>query len=190
MTGKKGAIAVVIAIILALLAGTGLAADGVAARDSIIAAERWLALVDRGSYTASFHEAAASFQQGSSPQHWEQVLRSDREPEGSVISRKVKRSVHQVGPLGRDNVEIWYETSFQNRRSAVERVYTRLEQDGQWRVTGYIIDAGELGLENILMALLLAAVIIGVFLREVKSYQRPAADVQNYSFPEQERPRE
>jgi hypothetical protein len=186
MTGKTKTIEVVIAIILALLAGTGIAAEDGIARDAVSAAERWLALVDRGSYTASFHEAAASFQQGSSPQHWEQVLRSDREPEGSVISRKVKRSVHRVGPLGRDNVEIWYETSFQNRRSAVERVYTRFEQDGQWRVTGYIIDAGELGLENILMALLLAAVIIGVFLREVKLHQRPASDVQNDSFPEQD----
>jgi len=182
-------IAAVIVIILALAAGTAIAVDDVRDRDAVAAAEQWLALVDQGSYTESFHEAAASFQAGSTPQHWAQVLRSDREPEGSVIARKVKRIIHRVGPLGRDNVEIWYESAFQNLRSAIERVYLRHEQDGNWRVTGYMIEAGGLALSNVLMALLLAAIVVAIFIRELKLDRRPAPDVQAYTLPEQGGPR-
>lgn len=174
---------------MALLPANAFSSDNADKEQAAIAAAgHWLALVDQGDYVTSFREAAAKFQDAPTPEQWKQELLSWREPAGAVISRIVKRSVHWVGPLGRDNVDIWYKTSFRNMKSADERVYIRLV-DGQWRVTAYVITADELKLTDILMALLLTVVIAGIWVMEVKSELRPASDARVCSFPRQDGPK-
>jgi len=142
---------------------------------AVAAAEKWLALVDEGNYADSWREASEKLQAAIIQKTWEQLLHSDREPEGNITSRKVKNSTYQSTLPDNEDVVIWYETSFQKMQSAVERVWTRLDEDGQWRVTGYVITAGSPDLRSILMALLLFLVIISVWLMELKP-KRDAAE--------------
>lgn len=189
MNRTTGTIAVMIACVAVLLAGTVFAAAAGRERAAaVFAAEHWLALVDQGMYTASWSEAAESLRSSETRDAWVHLLHTDREPAGAVISRTVKRSVSRIGPLGRENVEIWYETSFRNMKSAVERVYTRQGEDGQWRVTGYVITSDQPGLASILMALLLAAVVAGIWIMEMRSDQRLLSGSRTSPFARQDGP--
>lgn len=156
------------AIVIALLTDITMAANADKEQAAVIAAEKWLTLVDDGNYAASWKEASPRLRASVTQKKWEQGLHSDREPEGKIISRKIKRSIYRSDPPDGKHVVIWYQTSFQNRKSAVERVWTRLDKDGQWRVTGYAITAGAPDLRSILMALLLLLIIISVWYMELK----------------------
>jgi hypothetical protein len=43
------------------------------------------------------------------------------------------------GPPDGEYVVIQFETSFENKKSAIETVTPMLDQDGKWRVSGYFI---------------------------------------------------
>ena len=152
--------------------------------------ERWLALVDQGNYTASWNEAAENLRTSETRDRWVRLLNTDREPAGAVISRIARRSVYRVGRLGRENVDVYFETSFSNMKSVVESVGTRLGPDGHWRVTGYVLDPGQPGIKSTLMALLLAAVVVGIWVMEVKADQRLLPGARTHSFPDQDGPGE
>ncbi len=65
-----------------------------------------------------------------------------RKPLGKVLSRKVINSTYTTSLPGAPDgqyVVIQFETSFENKRNAVETVTPMLEPDGQWRVSGYYI---------------------------------------------------
>jgi uncharacterized protein DUF4019 len=156
------------AILFTLLSNVAAAANDDKTAAALAAADNWLALVDGGNYGDSWKEASPRLQAGATQQKWEEGLHAAREPEGKIISRKVKKSHYQSTPPGRESVMIWYETSFQNRESADERLWTRLDDDGRWRVTGYLITASSPDLRNRLMALLLFLVIIGVWFMELR----------------------
>jgi len=160
-------IAIGIAIILALTTNI-VASDGSGGKAAVAAAGKWLALVDAGNYADGWKEASNILKAGTNQKHWEQVLHSDREPEGKIISRKVKSSTYRSIPPDGKQVELWYETSFQNRKHAVERVWVRLDKNGEWRVMGYAITAGAPDLPNIAMALLLFLIVISVWYMELK----------------------
>jgi hypothetical protein len=63
-------------------------------------------------------------------------------PLGKVILRQLKIKAYQTTLAGAPDgqyVVIQFETSFQNKRSAIETVTPMLDKDGQWRVSGYYI---------------------------------------------------
>jgi hypothetical protein len=154
---------------------------------AITAAEHWLSLVDEGSYTDSWDNAGESLKSSTTRDAWVQVLHQDRAPEGAPISRKLNHAAYRVHKGNREFVEIWYDTSFRNRKSAIERVYTTLQPDGTWRVTGYVITADRPAPADIGMAMLLCAIVIGVLLMEVKSDQRFSLRRRNSLLPGQKR---
>jgi len=163
------------AIVLALLTDIASAIDDDKSAAALVAAEKWLALVDTGNYGASWKEASDVFKAGISRETWVQTLHSDREPEGRIISRKIAGRRFEPSPPDNRSVMIWYDTSFQNRQRAVERLWTRLDKDDQWRVTGYVITAASPDRRSMLMALLLMLIIIAVWFMELK-LKRDAAE--------------
>ena len=105
-------------------------------------AESWLAVVDKGDYAASYDEAASIFKLAVTKEDWLQKVRTARNPLGKVISRKLKGTQYKTSLPGAPDGEyvvIQYDTSFENKRSAVETITPTLDKDAQWRVSGYFI---------------------------------------------------
>jgi hypothetical protein len=105
-------------------------------------AESWLAVVDKGDYAGSYAEAASIFKTAITNEDWVQKVRAARGPLGKVTSRKLKRAQYKTSLPGAPDgkyVVIQYDTSFENKRSAVETIVPMLDKDGQWRVSGYFI---------------------------------------------------
>ena len=106
------------------------------------AAESWLALVDEGKYGESWDEAAAFFKKQLPKQKWEGMLNQVRAPLGKTQSRKLKGAKYTTelpnAPKG-EYVLIQYETSFETADSTVETITPMKQEDGSWRVSGYLI---------------------------------------------------
>lgn len=65
-----------------------------------------------------------------------------RKPLGAVLSRTFKLAKYSTSLPGAPDgqyVVIQYDTSFENKKSAVETITPMLDRDGQWRVSGYFI---------------------------------------------------
>ena len=113
-----------------------------AAEAATRAARQWLELIDNGKYGRSWEQAADYFKSAASKDQWEKSLNTVRAPLGKVIHRTAKTKTHKRelpgAPHGR-YVVIQFETSFENKKSAVETVTPMLDSDGAWRVSGYYI---------------------------------------------------
>ena len=106
------------------------------------AAESWLALVDAGKYSQSWNEAASFFKERVTAQQWESAVKSVREPLGKLESRKLMHTQYtktMPGAPDGEYVILQFETSFANKKSAIETVTPMKDKDGQWRVSGYYI---------------------------------------------------
>jgi hypothetical protein len=109
---------------------------------AVTAAKNWLALVDSGKYSKSWKQAAEYFRTAINPEQWEQSLTAVRKPLGAVISRKLKSATYKTSLPGAPDGEyivIQFNTSFRNKKAAVETVTPMYERDGVWRVSGYFI---------------------------------------------------
>ena len=109
---------------------------------AVDAAEKWLKLVDDGDYGKSWDEAAGYFKKAVSKDQWQSSLAAVRVPLGKVISRKVKSKRYTKrlpGAPDGEYVVIEFDTSFENKSSAIETVTPMLDKDGLWRVSGYYI---------------------------------------------------
>ena len=135
--------AVIILMVIALaVAGVSAAAEPEKEKAAAAAAEKWLALVDGGKYGASWKEAAAYFKGTITQEKWEQALQGVRKPLGKAVSRKIVAKDYQTrlpGAPDGEYVVILFETSFENKKDAIETVTPMLDKDGKWRVSGYFI---------------------------------------------------
>ena len=105
-------------------------------------AEKWLNLVDRSKYSESWSQTAPYFQNNVTQSQWQRTLQGVREPLGNVRSREVASTQYETSLPGTPNGEyvvIQYNTSFENRQSAVETVTPMQTTDGVWQVAGYFI---------------------------------------------------
>ncbi len=67
---------------------------------------------------------------------------ASREPLGGLRSRRIDSATYATtlpGAPDGEYVVILYESSFENKRSAVETVTVTLDSDGTWRVSGYFV---------------------------------------------------
>ena len=105
-------------------------------------AEQWLALVDEGNYAESWKTASAYFQTAVPQNQWEHTISAVRGPLGDMVSRQLKSAQYTKSlpdaPAGK-YVVLQFDTSFVNKKEAVETVTPRLEPDGKWKVSGYYI---------------------------------------------------
>jgi len=117
-------------------------AEQAAEEDAVKSSMKWLALVDEGKYGESWTETAQLFRSALSREQWQKSLESARKPLGKTVSRKLKsktRTKSLPGAPDGDYVVIQYDTSFENKKSAIETVTPMLDKDGKWRVSGYYI---------------------------------------------------
>jgi hypothetical protein len=139
----KRIIAVAVAILITLLAGVSWAANAEKEKAAVTAAQKWLALIDTGKYSESWQESAECFKNAVSQDQWNQMLQSVRAPLGKMISRKVKIKEYKTSLSGAPDgqyVVIQFETSYQNKKSAIETVTPMLDKNGKWKVAGYYIN--------------------------------------------------
>jgi hypothetical protein len=138
----KRFIVVGVAIVIVLLVGISWATNAEKEKAAVRAAESWLTVVDIGKYSESWQEAAEYFRNSVEQDKWKQMLQSVRTPLGNVISRKLKTKTYKTALPGAPDgqyVVIQFETSFQNKKSAIETVTPMFDKDGRWRVSGYYI---------------------------------------------------
>jgi hypothetical protein len=131
-----------VAVSALLSAGSVMADDGAKENAAVLAAQHWLAMVDGEKYAKSWEEAAEYFKGAVTREQWEQSLRGVRKPLGEVVSRKVKSKTYVTSLPGAPDGEyvvIQFETSFENKKSAVETVTPMMDTDDKWRVSGYYI---------------------------------------------------
>jgi serine/threonine protein kinase len=107
----------------------------------ISAAENWLTMVDARDYSGSWKESSAFVQGAITEQRFTNALDTYRNPLGDLLSRKMvssQRLTQMPGmPDGR-YVVMQFETSFANKKSAIETVTFVLE-NGQWKSASYLI---------------------------------------------------
>ncbi|HET7216059.1 MAG TPA: DUF4019 domain-containing protein [Terriglobia bacterium] len=131
----------VIALILSSIAAAA-AQDASKEKAAVAAAEKWLGMVDKGECAESWKQAATYFRNSVTGQKWEQAAESVRKPLDRLISRRLKTAVYKASLPGAPDGEyvvMQFDSSFANKKLAVETVSTVLDKDGKWRVVGYFI---------------------------------------------------
>jgi serine/threonine protein kinase len=106
------------------------------------AAQAWLALIDDGRYSEGWKQASAIVQGAATEQGFANSMETFRKPLGDLVSRKLKSAEHMTEMPGAPDgqyVLMQFETSFANKKSAIETVTFMLEKDGQWKSAGYFI---------------------------------------------------
>jgi hypothetical protein len=109
---------------------------------AILSAEKWLAFVDAQKYPESWNEAGEFFKNAVSQEQWVQSLQAVRKPLGKLITRKVRTKTYRTSLPGAPDGEyvvIEFETSFAQKKTAIETVTPMIDKDGTWRVSGYYI---------------------------------------------------
>ena len=131
-----------LALVLVLLPIATMAQTVDQETEAVTAAEGWLALVDAGKYEESWKAASGFFKSAVPQGQWEQSLKAVRSPLGKLVSRKLLSKTYMTSLPGAPDGEylvIQFETSFQNKKSAIETITPMKEKDGKWRVSGYYI---------------------------------------------------
>jgi len=119
-----------------------LQANEVAEKAAITGSMAWLSLVDEGNYAESWNQAAGLFKNTVTKEQWLNSMQAFRVPLGKIVARKLKSKQYTKtlpGAPDGEYVVIQYETTFENKKSAVETVTPMLDKDGKWRVSGYYI---------------------------------------------------
>ena len=115
---------------------------GAAVTSAVAVAQSWLGTVDAADYARSWQQAAAAFKTAATQAQWEASLKTARTPLGKVLSRKALTAMYATslpGAADGQYLVIQFETSFENKKDAVETVTPMKDADGKWRVSGYYI---------------------------------------------------
>jgi len=116
--------------------------DDEAISAAVAVARSWLKLIDDAAYAQGWAQSAGSLKQRVAEQQFQDSLRSARGPLGKVLSREVLDTTYTTSVPGASDgkyVVIQFQSSFEHKASAVETITPALEDDGQWRVSGYYI---------------------------------------------------
>jgi hypothetical protein len=111
-------------------------------QQAVDAATKWLDLVDAGKYGDSYKEAAEFFKGAITKEQWEKTAPGARKPLGALVSRKLKSATFATelpGAPDGEYVVIQFDSSFKNKKTAVETITPMKQKDGSWRVSGYFI---------------------------------------------------
>lgn len=137
---RKAACVIALGVILGPIAAVAQNADKEKA--AVASAEKWLALVDEGRYAESWKQASSYFREQVSEQQWEQAAQKARKPLGKLVSRQLNNQQYRTSLPGAPDGEyvvMQFDTSFANKKSAVETVTVMIDKDGAWRAAGYFI---------------------------------------------------
>ena len=105
------------------------------------AADKWLALIDRGEYGKAWDDCSRLFRERVTRAQWIDSLPSTRAPFGAAKSRSVELAAYRASLPGAPDgqyVTVRFRTNFEKKEGAEELVTLHFE-DGLWRPTGYSI---------------------------------------------------
>ncbi len=105
-------------------------------------AKQWLAIVDGGKYAQSWDEASQYLKSSITKDKWAEDLSKARASLGSLKSRKLASAQYKKGLPNKPTAEYVvavYNSAFQSMPSAAETVFLMRDQDGKWRVAGYLV---------------------------------------------------
>lgn len=130
--------------VLALLLGAPAAA---LAQDEAIDAARatakeWLALLDDQEWAQTWEQAGELLKAAVSQDEWARTMSVTLGPLGKVESRAVRSSEYSTtmpGAPDGEYVVVQFDTTFENKQTALENVVMMKQSDGSWRIAGYRI---------------------------------------------------
>jgi Protein of unknown function (DUF4019) len=111
-------------------------------KDAQAAGEQWLALIDGSKYADSYDAAAPMFKAALTKADWQKALIGVRTPLGKNESRQLATATYATSLPGAPDgkyMVMQFNTSFQNKKEAIETLTMVLGDDGQWRSIGYFI---------------------------------------------------
>jgi hypothetical protein len=140
MARKISAFVIVVLIVLSVI--PALAGNTDKEKAEVVSAEKWLGLVDSEKYTESWTEASELFKNSITQEQWKRTVEAVRKPLGKIITRKLSTKTYTTSLPGvpdGEYVVIQFNTSFENKKSAIETITPMKDKDGKWRVSGYYI---------------------------------------------------
>ena len=102
----------------------------------------WLELIDNGEYEKSWEEAAEYFRQIIELEQWVGALETARAPHGNIISREMTSIDYTTSLPNAPESEyffIQFESVFENKEKGFETLTPMLQENGEWRISGYYI---------------------------------------------------
>jgi hypothetical protein len=112
--------------------------------DATLTAENWLQLVDNGNFEASWEATSEIFKKDGDLPMWRANLENTYETYGRCRSRTMREALFKRRLPGGGQgyfVVIQYDSEFERKSDVRETVTPKLEEDGHWRVAGYILRA-------------------------------------------------
>jgi hypothetical protein len=109
---------------------------------ALVAAEKWLHLIDEGDAAKSWGTTASTFRSVVSLEKWQTSLEEVLATVGRPLARTLKSKQYTQEIPGAPDGEyvcIEYETTFEHKQHGAETITPVKDQDGEWRVTGYYI---------------------------------------------------
>ena len=106
------------------------------------AVDAWLSLVDAANYAQSWETAATFFKNAIPSEKWQAAVKTARGPFGAFKSRTQKSATTAKtlpGAPDGEYVVFDFESTYENKAAAAERVTVVREKDGSWRAVGYFI---------------------------------------------------
>ena len=129
-------------VFLVCLTGCGTKVDPEVEKAATTSALQWLELVDKQDYAGSWSHAAEIFKKTVTKGQWEAQIRAVRMPLGKLVSRELMSRNYAVSLPGMPKGEYLvcqYKASFESGKHVAEIVTPALEEDGEWRVSGYYV---------------------------------------------------
>jgi len=117
-------------------------ADAESIEQATTAAQAWLGLLDDQEFDESWRMAGELLKVAVAQEEWTAKLSVTLGPLGKKTSRGVRSSEYSTTMPGAPDGEyvlLQFDTSFENKQSAVETVVMMKESDGLWRTSGYYI---------------------------------------------------
>jgi hypothetical protein len=109
----------------------------------VAAATSWLELIDAGKYDDAWAASADEIKSAGPKDAFAKMMEQTRAPLGKETGRTVKDQGYakdpQNAPPG-EYVQIHFETSFENAKSATELVIVKKQPDGVWKVGQYSVN--------------------------------------------------
>jgi hypothetical protein len=130
-------------IIMVMVMGCTSSSPEDATKDGVTAATSWLTLIDAGKYDDAWAASADEIKSVGPKEAFAKMMTQTRAPLGKEVSRTVKDKGYakdpQNAPPG-EYVQIHFDASFENSKSATELVIVKKQPDGVWRVGQYSVN--------------------------------------------------
>jgi hypothetical protein len=108
---------------------------------ALTSVQTWLALIDTRSYGASWETAASSFKRVVPQATWSATVDDVRVQLGQIKTRVLKSATPEKPPgsLQGEYIVFRFDTTFERGPALIEVVAALKEEDGAWRVAGYLV---------------------------------------------------